>query len=642
MAASSMQGPTFTALDRLIGWLNPRAGLSRHFDRLRLQRAYEAASPRDPWKPRRSGASANTDHQADAAAIRAKARSIVQNVPYIRAGIEALVAATVGTGIVTYSKSVKSAEVLDKLFAEWSKVCDADGRLDWFGMQAAADRAMEQDGEVLIRLRPRLATDGYPVPLQLQLLEIDWLDTSRMTGAMGNNSIVNGIEYDLFGEVAAYWLWEQHPGEVAGGWRTGNRTQSKRIPASSIIHLFAPERPGAGRGISRLASVITRVRDLQLYEDAELARKNLEARLSVLVSGDASAMANPSTYGTAADQANAAATGDLGQLPSGGIMSLPPGLNVTTVAPQASVGYVDYVKFALHLIAVGMGVTYEMLTGDMRDVNFSSARIRMIDFRRQVEAMQWLCLVPRLCAPVWKAFVDAAVLAGKIPRADYACDHSMPKWDYVNPEQDAKSEQSLISSGLLTISESLRRRGYQPDTVFAEIKSDFDKLRELGVLDVLMAMQGKGAANQAADANAAAQSSARAEDLMHQVLDRVSQPTPERNIVVNNNVAPAAVEVTNDVNPTPVTVENRVEAPAVTVTNEVNPTPVTVQNNVAQAAVTVENRVESSAVTVQNHFDPNISITTPPRRTDSIVERDTQGRVLRSISIERDAPEANQ
>jgi capsid protein len=91
--------------------------------------------------------------------------------------------------------------------------------------------------------------------------------------------------------------------------------------------------------------------------------------------------------------------------------------------------------------------------------------------------------------PVWRAFIDAGVLGGQFSRPTYACEHNTPKWDYVNPQQDANSELALISSGLLTISESLRKRGYKPEAVFAELKADFDKLRELGVLDVLFMLQ---------------------------------------------------------------------------------------------------------------------------------------------------------
>jgi capsid protein len=165
------------ALDRLIGIFDPTRALRRVVDRTRLQRAYEAASPRDSWKPRRGGASAQADHFADATRLRAKARSLVQNVPYIAASMDALVANVIGTGI-TPRFTGPAAEKLNKLWTAWTQVCDADGRLDFYGLQAAAYRAMEQDGEVLFRLRPRRPADGLPAPLQLQLLEIDWLDST--------------------------------------------------------------------------------------------------------------------------------------------------------------------------------------------------------------------------------------------------------------------------------------------------------------------------------------------------------------------------------------------------------------------------------------------------------------------------------
>lgn len=473
-------------VDRVVGFFSPRAGLTRYFDRIRLQRAYEAASPRDPWRPRRGGASPNADHAADGAVLRTKARSLVQNVPYIRAGLDGLVAETIGTGITTYATGSQKARI-DELWEAWCKVCDADGRVDWAGMQAMAYRAMEQDGEVLIRLRPRLATDGLPVPLQLQLLEIDWLDTTRVSGANGGNRIVNGVEFDALGRKVAFWLWDQHPGEL-GTLRASGRGQSYRVPAENIIHLFNPERPGQGRGFTRMAPVINRVRDLTLYEDAELARKNQEARLSVLVSGDPATMANPGSYGASVDPAKAGQTGDLGQLPSGGIVQIPAGLNVTTVAPTPAPGHVQYVKLQLHIIAAGWGVPYEIMTGDVSEVNFSSARVRIINFRRQVEQTQWLCLVPNLISRVRNAVIDAAELANLLPkRADNrACEHSTPKWDYVNPNDDANAELSLICGGLLTPSESLRRRGFKPDAVFAEWAKDMNRFKELGVLDLLM------------------------------------------------------------------------------------------------------------------------------------------------------------
>lgn len=491
-----------SVLDRLIGWVSPRTGLARHFDRQRLQRAYDAASPRDGWKPRRGSASANADHQADATKLREKSRALIQNVPYMAAAIEALVSHAVGTGITPRSMG-KEADLVNKTFAEWAKVCDADGRLDFNGIVAGADRAMESDGEVLVRLRARRAEDGLPVPLQLQLLEIDWLDTTR-TMAVGPNRVINGIEYDVLGSVAAYWLWENHPGDVNSF--VGLRTQSKRIDARNIIHLFAPQRPGQGRGFPRASPVIGRVRDLQLYEDAELARKNLETRLGVLYSGDATMAANPSADGTGMDAKTIAKTGDLGDLPSGAMTQLPTGSQVTVVAPTVAPGYVDYVGQQLHLIAAGMGVPYEMLTGDMNQVNFSSARVRRLDFRRAIEQLQWLVLIPKLLDPLFRAFIDAGILGGQFRARDYAVDYSTPKWDYVNPEQDVKADIAEISVGLSSLSEKLRQRGFRPDDVFAEIASDFAKLKALGVMDILLFKETKKPIDGAAPADPSAES----------------------------------------------------------------------------------------------------------------------------------------
>ena len=217
-----------TLIDRFVGYINPNAGLRRLRAREMLTRAYEGASQKDGWRPRRSGASANTDHLADGAILRTRARALVQNVPYIARGLESLVSNTIGTGITPRSLST-NATAVDKLWNEWAKVCDADGCSDLYGLQALAYRAMEQDGEVLIRLRARRPEDGLPVPLQIQVLEIDWLDSSKM-GANGSNTILNGIEYDQLGKIVYYWLWDQHPGELVSGRRA--KTSSYPVPAA--------------------------------------------------------------------------------------------------------------------------------------------------------------------------------------------------------------------------------------------------------------------------------------------------------------------------------------------------------------------------------------------------------------------------
>jgi lambda family phage portal protein len=473
-------------IDRVIGFFDPRAGLRRTVARELLSRAYEGASKKDGWKPRRPGASANADHQEDAEPLRIRSRSLQQNVPYIAQGMRALVAQTVGTGI-TPLFSGPNADVLNALWAKWLPFADADGRTNVYGLQALGYRTMEGDGEVLLRARTRRPSDGLPVPLQFQLLEIDWLDSKR-NEKRGANTIINGIEYDPLGRKVNFWLYPSHPGDgllsrLMG--RVGIRQESRPVPASQIIHLFNPERPGQGRGITRLAPVIPSVRDLQLYEDAEAQRKNLETRLAVLATGDAAGLQQEPEEG----QQDASRTGDLGPLPSGQILEMPQGVSFQIVEPKAAPGYVEYVKQRHHIIAAGFGVTYEMMTGDMSEVNFSSARMRQNDFRRDVEITQWTCLIPTLCDAMCRMFVEHAYLAGLISSTEYGVEHTTPKWSSPNPLQDARADLAEITGGLSSFSEKLRQRGYKPEAVFKELQSDLETLKSMGVLDLMLMFQ---------------------------------------------------------------------------------------------------------------------------------------------------------
>lgn len=479
-------------LDRFLGWADPVRALKRHRARVTLQhvRAYEGASKADGWRPRRPGASGRADHALDARELRIRARALDQNVPYIARALNVLTSAVIGTGIEPKATG-HGADKLNELFKGWKRHADADGALDVFGIQSLAYRAAQRDGEVLIRRRTRRPVDGMPVPMQLQVLEIDWLDSNKSGKGSSGGEIINGIEYDAIGRVVGYWLFASHPGDLV---RAPLRLTSSRVAAADIIHLYdATKRPGQGRGISRLAQVIARARDQQLYEDAHLARKNLETRLGVIASADLEGLTNLDGLGELA-----ANTGSLGELPSGGITQVSPGLGMTFIDPKPNGGFVETCNFNLHIIAAGIGVPFESMTGDMHRVNFSSARIRQIEFRRDCEQEQWLVVVPVMCDGIWRWFVDAAVLAGHVRKADYSVDHATPRWDYVNPHQDIRAEVEAIGAGVMTPSESLRKRGYDPAEVFAELGADFNAMRESGALNLMAFIRSPaGAAAQA-------------------------------------------------------------------------------------------------------------------------------------------------
>ena len=481
MQRTTSRKPAATWLDRAIGWVSPRQGLRRAASREMLTRAYEGASRADGWRPRRAGASARTDYLADARELRHRARALVSSVPYIAQAVNVMVSCAVGTGITPKWVGDTADGRTAARWKTWVPLADYDGLLDFYGLQGKAWGAVKVDGEVLVRLRERRAGPTV-VPLQLQLLEIDWLDTER-NEVRGANEVIAGIEYSPRGERLAYWLFDRHPGDV--GLRATLR-ESQRVPADEIIHLFNPARPGQQAGISALAPVIPTVRDLQVYEDAEQARKNLEARMGAIGEWDETLL-----NGVELPTADGAATIDLGELAGGGILGLPPGLrNPTFIQPTVAPGYVEYVKHKQKIIASGLGVPYEFMTGDLSEVNFSSSRVRTNQYRRDVEREQWTLLVPMLCNRVSARWLSLMDLSGVAPAPGVYPDWTTPKWASVNPVQDISADLSEIKGGLCSISEKIRQRGYDPDLVFAELKSDLQRLKDDGTLPLLIALLG--------------------------------------------------------------------------------------------------------------------------------------------------------
>ena len=130
-----------------------------------------------------------------------------------------------------------------------------------------------------MRLRERRAEDGLPVPLQLQVLEADHLDSWK-TGELARRRLhPAGHRVRRLGRRRAYWLYPTHPGDGRGA------LVSHRVPADRVLHLFERLRPGQVRGVPWFAPVMLKLRDLDAYDEAELVRKKIEACFAAFVTG---------------------------------------------------------------------------------------------------------------------------------------------------------------------------------------------------------------------------------------------------------------------------------------------------------------------------------------------------------------------
>lgn len=461
-----------TWLDRAIAWFAPTVAVKRQRSRaaLAFARGYDGAKVgrrTDGW--RAGSASANAELLPAMTALRNRSRDLVRNNPFARRAVGALVSGLVGSGFVASLNGARTD--VRTAWESFVQSCDADGQLDFYGLQSLIARCMFESGECIVRLRRRRSEDGLLVPLQLQVLEPDHLDAGKTQQLAGGGRIVSGVEFDALGRRVAYWLFPDHPGDVALG---VSGLASVRVPADQVIHLYEKARPGQVRGVPQLAASMLRLRDLDDYEEAELVRKGIEACFAAFVTspeGDPSL--TPAT--------NDAAGRRIETLGAGMIQYLRPGESVSFGSPTSSDGYGDYTRTQLHAIAAGAGVTYEQLTGDLSQVNYSSIRAGLLEFRRMVETLRWQMFAPMFLSRVQAEFATMALVSGAVRATVPAWDWTAPRWEWVDPLKESEAAASEIRIGLSSLSEKLRERGLDPERVFSEIAAERKRLAELGI-----------------------------------------------------------------------------------------------------------------------------------------------------------------
>lgn len=450
------------------------------------------------WRPTSAGPNASMLNIGQA---RNRSRDLARNDPWASAAIERSVSNGVGVGIQAKGKwgsaDYKAAE--KRLWNKFINRADADGVLDFYGLQALAWREWREAGEVFARIRPRRSSDGLPVPVQVQLIESEQCphDYYAMNG---RNKIEAGIE--LFnGRPVAYWMYGEHPGEWSSS-QTINASTLKRIPADEIIHLYKPRRAGQRRGTPDSIAAIVRLWNLGNFDDAVLERQKIANLFALFYTRDKS---GDTIYSEDEQTADTDSTPLVGLEP-GTAQELPEGVKPEfSNPPSAGSDYPEFYRTHLMAAAAAYGVPYEVLTGDLRDVSDRSLKLILNEFRRLIEMDQWIYMIPQFCQRIRESYFDAAILSGALVvdgydaiRDDVVETLWVPQgWPYSHPVQDVTADIKAIDAGLQSRTATILANGDDPEEVDQEIAEDNARASALGLafgLDAEKQMQ-----NQLAD-----------------------------------------------------------------------------------------------------------------------------------------------
>ncbi|HXK13577.1 MAG TPA: phage portal protein [Gaiellaceae bacterium] len=433
-----------------------------------------------------SATGVNTALLGNLEVMRDRSRALLRSSPRIKKAVRAYRANVVGTGIKPRSQ-VKDRALRDQiheLFNDWQEDADAAGRTDFYGLQSLGIQTYMPSGEVFYRFRPRRPEDGFAVPLQIECLEPDFCPIWYSATAPNGNMVRAGVEFDGIGRRTAYWMYRSHPGEF-GPWTLGGlmgQLDLVRVPASEVLHLYEVTRPGQIRGEPPLATVLIRAHDKEIYDDAQMMRQKIGALFAAMVSTPEENALGETDAGDG--------TADL-TLEPGIVGKLPPGSDVTfSNPPQLGTEYAKFQREVNLDICGGIGVTYEQGTGDMTGVNYSSARVALLDFRREVTQFIFNVLVPAFCRPVWRRWMTDAVTSGaltipgfeKNPRPFLRATWTPQGWQWVDPIKEAESAKMSVRCGFTSRDDQIVEQGDDPEELDERIAAGQKRADALGLV----------------------------------------------------------------------------------------------------------------------------------------------------------------
>ncbi len=444
------------------------------------QPAYDAAGSGKrsaSWNPGSDAISALLMASGDT--LRRKVRQLVRNNAWASNALDSYVANAIGTGIVPTSLHPDPAikQAIEQAWLRWTDESDADGLCDFYGQQQLAARMMLEGGEAFARLRPRFPQDGLSVPLQIQLLESEQLPITKNEEVNGGNKIRAGIEFDLIGRRVAYHFYKEHP--YAGiAALSPDPTNISRVPsylmdsARGALHLFQPLRSAQLRGQPKFTPVITKLYELDQFDDATLSKQKNLAFFMLAVKR---AMAEGAgVMGEAAGDA-AGVEGDASAIMEPNTLQyLQDGEEIQEIGGKSpGAEYETFMSVQLHAIAAGLGITYEQLTGDLKGVTYSSIRQGVLEFRRKCEQWQHNVMVFQFCRPIWRAWMDAAVLSGALKLPGYetdpapylAVEWTPPAWPWVDPKSDVEAKVLEVRNGFNARADVCKEKGTDRQTV---------------------------------------------------------------------------------------------------------------------------------------------------------------------------------
>lgn len=452
--------------------------------------------------------------------IAARIHDIARNDGWASAAISRLVDNVIGAGWRLSAKPnarslgidpEQAEELADNIETAWEdyandpgKFCDVGRRSSLGQVLALAFRHWSLDGESLGVLY-WLPDRGGEYATAMQVIDPDRL--SMPMGRIETETFRAGVEMDEHGAALAYHIRAVHPGDFIAS-TSALAFQWERVETETewgrpvIAHAFEVQRAGMVRGVPPMSPILKKLKQITRYDEAELQAAVINATMAAFITSpfDHDQLAESLSGGADDDSVGAYQDGRLGyykdkplRMDGAQVSFLYPGEEVKFNQPAHPNPVFDaFERAGLRNIASAVGLSYEQLTMDWSQVNYSSARAALLEVHRGFTARKG-GFASGFMQPWYVAWLEEAIDRGKVklpkgapPFAEKRPAYCRAEWigpgrGWVDPLKEANAAATRLDAGLSTYERECAEQGLDWKAVAEQRARERRHLQGLGL-----------------------------------------------------------------------------------------------------------------------------------------------------------------
>ena len=412
--------------------------------------------------------SADSEIKGSNTKLLARARQGCRDNPYLRQGQRSFALNVIGQGTRIQAQTRKQRggkldkkinDAIEMKWKQWGRYdsVSANGRDCFADIELIIAKQLFEAGEVFVRLIKK-PFGRSTIPLALELLEPEQLDNDYNGGTKNkNNTWRMGIERDVFNRPVRYSFFKKHPGDTPFPVPL-NTKQHMLIDASEIIHLLITDRPSQTRGVSMLAPALEAMHQLDGYQHSQLIRSRASSALMGFISTTSDdGLVGDDVYEN--ERVTDMEPGKFVYLNQNERVDIP-----NLDAPNNE--FEPFNRIILRSLASGCGVSYESVSKDFSQTNYSSSRLSLLEDRDHYKMIQKY-LEERFLQPLFDLWLDLAVLSGNLDLSGYELDPDKYRrirwlfrgWAYVDPQKEIAAAKEAVKAGFKTQAQVISEMG---------------------------------------------------------------------------------------------------------------------------------------------------------------------------------------